>query len=105
MMYTVETTDEFDDWLDKLKDRRARARIQARLTRAETGNLGDHKAVGCGVSEMRIDVGAGYRAYYTLRGNTLVFVLCGGDKSTQQADIRRAIELKGLLNDTQNAQI
>lgn len=96
-MYTVETTEIFDEWLAGLTDLRAKARIEARLLRAECGNLGDHKPVGSGVSEMRIDEGKGYRAYYTIRGNTLIFMLCGGDKSTQQADIARAIEMKGQL--------
>lgn len=104
-MYTLKTTDEFDEWLRNLKDIRAKAKITTRLERAEQGNFGDHKSVGGGVSEMRIDEGKGYRAYYTLRGNTLIFMLCGGDKSTQQADITRAIELKGQYDDTQNQPV
>ena len=104
-MYILETTDEFDEWLGNLKDIRAKAKIITRLERAGKGNFGDHKSVGGGVSEMRIDEGKGYRAYYTLRGNTLIFMLCGGDKSNQQADIARAIELKGLYNDTQNQPV
>lgn len=104
-MYILETTDEFDKWLENLKDIRAKAKITVRLQRAEKGNFGDHKSVGGGVSEMRIDEGKGYRAYYTLRGNTVVFMLCGGDKSNQQADIARAVELKGLYDGTQDQPV
>ena len=96
-MYHVETTDEFDKWLSKLSDRRARAQIIARLLRVESGNFGDHKSVGGGISELRIHTGAGYRAYYTIRGDTIVFVLLGGDKSSQQNDIARAIVMKEQL--------
>jgi len=73
--------------------RRAKARITARIARAANGNLGDSKPVGEGVSEMRIDHGPGYRVCYRQRGNVLIILLCGGDKSTQRSDIRRAHEL------------
>ncbi len=69
---------------------KARARIAARIERAANGNLGESKPVGEGVSEMRIDYGPGYRIYYRQRGDVLVVLLCGGDKSTQRSDIRRA---------------
>jgi len=67
--------------------------IARRIERAENGLLGDVKSVGDGVSEMRVDIGAGYRVYFTLRGSELIILLAGGDKSTQQADIKRAIKL------------
>jgi len=70
MTYTLKTTKTFDDWLKSLKDLRAYATIQRRLDRVEAGNLGDHKSVGDGISEMRIHVGAGYRLYYTTAGKS-----------------------------------
>jgi putative addiction module killer protein len=79
----------FRDWLDRL-DVTARARIQARVLRFETGNLGDHRAVGEGVWEARCDFGPGYRIYFGKAGSAIVLLLLGGDKSTQRADIRRA---------------
>jgi putative addiction module killer protein len=89
-MYTLRQTQEFQDWLDALKDLRAQVRIVARLRLVEAGNLGDWKAVGGGVSEMRVDVGPGYRLYFTRRGNLLIVMLAGGDKATQSRDIKRA---------------
>ena len=88
--YTVRQTLEFQEWLDSLKDMRAQVRIVARLRLAEAGNLGDWKPVGGEVSEMRVDVGAGYRLYFTRKANVLVVMLAGGDKSTQDRDIKRA---------------
>ncbi len=97
-MYSLQQTPVFAKWLKALRDLRAKARIIARLRLAEMGHLGDTKAVGGQVSEMRIDVGAGYRVYYTRRGETLIVLLVGGDKSTQEKDIRRAQALvKELL--------
>lgn len=92
-MIEIRQTDEFKDWLFGLRDIKAKARIVARIARAENGNLGDTKPVGDGVREMRIDYGPGYRVYYRQRGTVLVILLCGGDKSTQRSDIRRALEL------------
>ena len=89
-MYDIRTTADFDTWLRKLKDRQAVKAIVLRLTRAEAGNLGDIKSVGGQVSEMRVFVGAGYRLYFTIQGQTIIFMLCGGDKSTQQSDIKTA---------------
>jgi putative addiction module killer protein len=89
-MFTLRQTREFQDWLDGLKDMRAQVRIVARLRLAEAGNLGDWKPVGGDVSEMRVDVGPGYRLYFTRRGNLLIVMLAGGDKSTQGRDIKRA---------------
>lgn len=92
-MYEIIKSDEFLKWVSTLRDRRAAIRIAARLDRAELGNLGDSKFLRDAVSEMRIDVGPGYRLYFTRRGNTVIVLLCGGDKRTQSADIERAIEL------------
>jgi putative addiction module killer protein len=80
----------FDRWLDRLADARARARIQVRLDRLRLGNFGDAKAVGDGISELRVDYGPGYRVYFARRGARLVLLLCGGDKSTQSRDIAAA---------------
>ena len=80
----------FEDWLDELNDKRAVARVLARLARVRQGNLGDCKPVGEGVSELRVDYGAGYRVYLGQKGQTLVVLLCGGDKRTQDRDIRLA---------------
>lgn len=89
----VRTTDTFDDWFDNLKDKKAAIKIQVRIDRAEDGNFGDHHSVGGGVSEMRIDYGPGYRVYYTVRGQVMVVLLVGGDKSTQEKDIKSAQSL------------
>jgi putative addiction module killer protein len=89
----IRKTDEFSGWLRKLKDRRARARIQVRIDRLELGNPGDVKPVGKGVSEMRMSCGPGYRVYYVQRGETLIVLLAGGDKSTQDTDIKTALAL------------
>jgi len=86
----------FASWLDSLLDRRAQAKIAARLDRLAAGNLGDCKPVGQGVSELRIDYGPGYRVYFAMLGQTCVLLLSGGDKRHQSADIRQAIE---RLND------
>ena len=80
----------FEDWLNDLKDKRAVARVLARLARVRQGNLGDCKPVGEGVSELRVDYGPGYRVYFGQKGRTLVVLLCGGDKRTQDRDIRLA---------------
>jgi putative addiction module killer protein len=89
----VRQTTRFSMWLAGLRDERARARILKRLDRARTGNLGDVVSVGSGVFEMRIFHGAGYRLYFVQRGKELIVLLCGGDKSTQGADIREARSL------------
>ncbi|HBL29827.1 MAG TPA: addiction module antitoxin RelB [Acidobacteria bacterium] len=89
-MYTLRQTQEFQDWLDGLKDLRGQVRIVARLRLAEAGNLGDWKPVGGEVAEMRVDAGPGYRLYFTRRGSLLIVMLAGGDKSTQGRDIKRA---------------
>jgi len=93
-MTEVIQSETFARWIGKLKDRQAIARINARIRRlSETGNFGDVKPARDGVSEMRIDYGQGYRLYFMQRGAVLVVLLAGGDKSTQDADIKRAIEI------------
>lgn len=83
-------TEVFTAWLDRLRDGRARVRIVERLRRFSGGNPGDIKAVGEGVGELRIDYGPGYRVYFCERGDIVVILLCGGDKASQDRDIRRA---------------
>ena len=89
-MLEVRQSPIFSDWLTKLRDRNAVARIVARLRRFELGNLGDVKPVGEGVLEARIDYGPGYRLYFVKRGAVLIVMLCGGDKRSQDTDIKRA---------------
>lgn len=89
-MIEVVRTDEFEMWLAKLKDLRGRARIIRRIDRLATGNV---RPIGKGLSELRLDVGPGYRVYYLQDRDTLVLLLCGGDKSTQQKDIEKAHDL------------
>jgi putative addiction module killer protein len=98
-MVKILRTAEFDGWLDSLKDRLAKYNVQARIDRLAKGNAGDVKPVGEGVSEMRIHVGAGYRVYFTRVGTTIVLLLCGGDKSGQNRDIERALEMARILKE------
>ncbi|WP_109478494.1 type II toxin-antitoxin system RelE/ParE family toxin [Paraburkholderia sp. C35] len=97
-MTSIRTTEVFDHWFVRIRDLRARVRVQARIDRLAMGNPGDHKSVGGGVQEMRIDYGPGYRVYYTQRGAVLVVLLCGGDKTSQQADIAEAKALAANLD-------
>ncbi|MEW6221394.1 MAG: type II toxin-antitoxin system RelE/ParE family toxin [Thermodesulfobacteriota bacterium] len=97
-MNTFLRSEEFDAWLFGLKDRVGRARIAHRIRSAEQGNFGDCEAVGEGVSEMRIHVGPGYRAYFTRRGEVVYLLLLGGEKSSQKRDIKRAIEMARALD-------
>lgn len=83
----------YQKWFRKLRDSQAQARIDARIRRLSMGNAGDAKAVGGGVSELRIDFGPGYRVYFTQRRLRVVVLLCGGDKRTQAGDIEQAIEI------------
>ena len=92
-MFELRYTEHFKSWVEALRDRQARARIVVRLERMASGNLGDVKPVGEGVSEARIPHGPGYRLYFVQRGDTLIFVLCGGDKSSQTTDIKAALNL------------
>ena len=89
-MYTVNRTEQFDTWLAHLPDLRARARILVRIRRAERGHFGNVKLLEEGVSEMRIDFGPGYRVYFAREERVVYLLLCGGDKSTQPADIKQA---------------
>ena len=89
-MIEIFKSDTFDTWLSGLRDRRAAVRVQVRIDRLAAGNAGDVKPVGDGISEIRIDQGPGYRVYFMQRGLIVVVLLCGGDKSTQEADIRAA---------------
>lgn len=98
-MRTILTTEAFDTWFSDLRDRQGRARIQARIDRAAAGNLGNCAPVGEGVSEMKIDVGPGYRVYFVQRGLELVILLAGGDKSTQAKDIALARDLARQLEE------
>ena len=92
-MIEVRQTDLFATWLRKLRDEQARARIQIRIRRLSLGNFGDVKAVGEGVSELRIDYGPGYRVYVQQIGSLLILLLVGGTKKTQDADIAKALKL------------
>ncbi len=89
----VEKTTAYRDWIDSLKDLTGRARILMRVDRLIHGNPGDHRNLSGGVAELRIDVGPGYRVYYTQRGTRLLLLLAGGDKSSQTKDISHAIRL------------
>ncbi|WP_260294432.1 type II toxin-antitoxin system RelE/ParE family toxin [Sedimenticola hydrogenitrophicus] len=90
MRYHIVSTDDFNHWLTRIRDRQAARAIAQRLDRAAAGNLGDVKPVGQGVSEMRIFAGPGYRLYFTIRDGELIILLCGGNKSSQSRDIARA---------------
>ncbi len=89
----VQMTEVYLDWINALKDRVSRARIQVRVDRLVHGNPGDHRNLTHGVSELKIKVGPGYRVYYTERNGELIVLLAGGDKSSQQQDIKAAIAL------------
>ncbi|WP_283190506.1 type II toxin-antitoxin system RelE/ParE family toxin [Pseudomonas sp. PMCC200344] len=93
MNYLIQQTMIFATWHASVRDLRAKLAIARRIDRASAGNLGDIKPVGDGVSEMRVDVGAGYRVYFTMRNSVVIVLLAGGDKSSQTADIRRAKKL------------
>ncbi|MGD0723859.1 MAG: type II toxin-antitoxin system RelE/ParE family toxin [Roseiarcus sp.] len=96
-MIEVRETGVFVTWLSGLRDRRAIARINIRIRRLEMGNPGDAKSVGDGVYEMRVDYGPGYRVYYVHMGKAVVILLCGGDKSTQDHDIKAAKSIANQL--------
>ena len=92
-MLELKQTETFRKWRIQLKDERTRAVIASRLDRLAFGNAGDVKSVGEGISELRIDFGPGFRIYFQKRGNSIIVLLCGGDKSTQAKDIRTAKRL------------
>ena len=96
-MINIRQTEQFSGWLHRLKDRRARARILVRIDRFRNGNPGDVKSVGAGVFEMRIPEGKGYRVYYAQHGESIILLLCGGDKSSQSADIAMAKRLNAQV--------
>ena len=98
-MYSIKLIPEFSAWLDGLKDRVTRLRLARRLDKAQRGSLGDVKPVGEGVFEMREHFGAGWRMYYIQRGDTLIVMLGGGDKSTQSADIAKAVKLAARIEE------
>ena len=95
----VEMTEVYRDWINSLRDRVGRARIQVRVDRLVHGNPGQHRALTHGVSELKVDVGPGYRVYYTERSGVLIILLAGGDKSSQQQDIKTAISLVSGLKE------
>jgi putative addiction module killer protein len=97
-MLAIRQTPEFVKWFQALRDARAFARIDARIARAAEGNFGDVKPAGS-VSEMRIDYGPGYRVYFKRRGNEMILLLCGGDKASQDRDIKRAHQILRDLED------
>jgi putative addiction module killer protein len=98
-MYTIKRLPEFKQWIDGLKDAVTRVRLNKRLEKAQRGLLGDVQPVGDGVFEMREFFGPGWRMYYVQQGDVLLVMLCGGDKSTQQADIARALALAQSLKE------
>ena len=92
-MLQIRKTDIYAEWIDNLRDLQGRARILVRVERLAAGNPGDVMPVGSGVSELRIHFGPGYRVYFTQRGQDLVILLAGGDKSSQATDIQTALQL------------
>ncbi len=96
-MIEIRTMQAFDDFIDDLRDNLAKAKISARIKRLGIGNAGDVAPVGEGVSELRIHYGPCYRVYFQQRGTVLIIILCGGDKSSQERDIRRAKELAKII--------
>jgi putative addiction module killer protein len=93
MKFEILKSGTFDAWLSGLRDRQAKVRVAARIDRLAQGNPGDMKGVGSGVTELRIDYGPGYRVYYKQYGTVVILLLCGGDKESQDTDIKRAIEI------------
>ncbi len=96
--YTIRTTKQLDKWFNKLP-KFDRLRIAHRFERIEEGNFGDCKNISNGISELRFFFGGGYRIYYTIKGVEIVLLLCGGDKSSQSNDIKKAIEILGTIED------
>lgn len=95
-MYQVRQTDIFAKWLSRFKDRKATARLLARIESLRQGNTGDSKSLGSGLHELRMHTGPGYRVYYTRKSGLVILLLCGGDKSSQSKDIARA---RQIMND------
>lgn len=102
--FEVRFTEIFEDWLDKLRDRRGRARMLSQFRKLGEGNFGKAKPVGEGVHELRMDFGPGYRAYFINRNSQVILLLCGGDKSSQRRDIALAKEMaKGEFDDEEGS--
>lgn len=99
VMYTIKMTKQFNLWLSTLKDKKSTTRIMARLYRVEQGNFGDHKMITGELSELRFFFSSGYRIYYTIKNNEIVLLLQGGDKSTQNKDIKKALVMIDSLNE------
>jgi putative addiction module killer protein len=97
-MITIKQTDEFARWLSGLRDNRAKQKIATRLQRLKFGHFGDVEPIGGGLSELRIHEGQGYRVYFRQNGQEIILLLCGGNKKTQQRDIRRAHEIMKELS-------
>jgi putative addiction module killer protein len=98
-MIEIRETEVFKKWFESIKDRKTRSIIDVRIRRISLGNFGDVEPVGKGVSELKIDYGAGYRIYFIKRGNIVVILLCGGDKSSQERDIYSAHELAKIVKE------
>lgn len=98
-MIEILKTQAFSDWFSALRDRQAQRRIQARIDRLAVGGFGNAKRLTSSVSELKVDYGPGYRVYFTQRGPVVVILLCGGDKGTQDADIKRAEKLAAALKE------
>lgn len=96
-MYSILTTEQFNTWFNHLRDRKAKSLVQVRIDQMEDGNFGDCQPAGNGVSELRIHYGAGYRVYFKRSGLEIIVLLIGGDKSSQQKDIKAAIALANEL--------
>ena len=103
-MYEVRTTQEFDDWLDNLRNRTAVLRISARIDRVEQGNLGDTKSITNEISELHFFFGSGYRVYYTIKEKVIILLLNGGDKSSQKRDIKLAKEILDQISGENNEE-
>jgi len=98
-MYFIEKTDEFDKWIRKLKDFRAKSKILFKIQKIETdGHFGDSKPVGNGIKELRINYAKGYRVYFKEKNGKIIILLIGGNKSTQKVDIKKAYEIWKKLN-------
>ena len=92
-MFEIIKSETFDSWLRSLRDRQAKARIEVRIRRLSLDNPGQFRSLKNGINELKLDYGPGYRVYYTFRNQTLVLLLCGGDKSTQDQDIKTALHI------------
>lgn len=99
MKYDIETTEDFDGWFLKLKDKTVKTKLLSRIDRAKNGNFGDSKSLDANLFELRFFFGSGFRIYYTIQNGKIVFLLTGGDKSTQQNDMKKALSLLAQLEE------